>query len=288
MNTYHWKWEALWTHRHISYKSDEESHFSTIIELMQSFENMYSRFDATSSLSVLNNKKHISAHEELVDIVYIWLDAHQKTDGYFSLCVWTVLTNLWYDKDYSFQVKENQKKMWEHISIHNWEITLWEDTTIDLWWLWKWYLIDKIGKYFNDNSITNRIINGGWDIAVQQENLVEFWNIWLQHTTKKEILIWEVALKQWAITCSSSHERKRWEHHHLINPKAWKPVQNRISSIYVYSDTATIADIASTTLCVCWEENIPYYAQILWVEYIIVYEDDTIIHSRHFPNIHLY
>lgn len=288
MNTYHRQWEALWTHRHISYIAEEEKHFSSIVRLIETFEKDYSRFKKESKITELNTTKKLSANHEFIDIITLWLNAYQKTDGYFSMFVWTALTNLWYDQNYSFKEKDNQSVIWRDIYINNWEIILWKDTTIDIWWFWKGYLIDKIGQYFTTNSIENRIINGGWDILINQEDIHLFKKIWLQHTVKKDLIIWEVSLLKWAITCSSIHERKRWNNNHLINPKTWKPVTTDISSIYVYSDNACIADIASTTLSVCWKDNIELYAKKLGVEYIIVFDDDSLLHSQFFPNLNIY
>jgi len=288
MNTFHRKWVALWTHRHISYIAEEEKHFSHIATLLEKFENNYSRFKNQSTLTKLNTTKKLSTNEEFLKIINLWLHAYKETDGYFSMFVWTTLINLWYDQDYSFKEKYTQSAIWKDIYISNWEIILWKNTSIDIWWFWKGFLIDKIGKYFTTNGIENRIINGGWDILVHQENISIFKKIWLQHTVKKELLIWEVGILKWAITCSSIYERKRWHNHHLINPKTWKPVTTDISSIYVYCDNACMADIASTTLSVCWKENIALYAKRLWVEYIIIFDDDTLVYSQSFQGLNIY
>jgi len=288
MHTYHRQWEALWTHWLISYSDQEEKHFSEILKLIHTFEKNYSRFQETSLVSKLNLHKSISPSNEMLEMITHWLDAYQKTDGYFSLFVWSILENLWYDKDYSFKEKQSSPSVWNHIAFHNWTLTLWEDTTIDFGGFGKWYLIDKIAMYFKKHGISDRIINGWWDIRIQQDQRDHFGKIWLQHSEKKDILLWEISLLEWAITCSSIHERKRWKNNHLIDPKNGKSIITDVSSIYVYSGTACTADIASTTLSVCWEDNIPLYAQKLWVEYIIVLQDQKIVHSKNFPGIELF
>jgi len=288
MNTYHRKSEALWTHRHISYIANKEEHFWNIEFIIKNFENDYSRFKNDSVINKVNTTKKIMATQELSELVNIWLEYYKKTEWFFSMFIWSVLTNLWYDADYSFIVKDKKELPGDCITMNDWEIILSKNTTLDFWWFGKGYLIDKIGNYFTQNGIQNRIINGWWDILINQEKSSYFGNIWLQHSSKKEMLIWEIQILKWSITCSSVHERKRWKNHHLIDPKTWKSVLTDIANIYVYSKSACKADIASTTLYVCWKENLASYAKKLWVKYIVIFNDSTFIHSKDFPGLVVY
>ncbi len=288
METVRWEWEWLWTTWQIVYEGSDREHESNIIDMIEQFDDDYSRFKETSLLSVFNQTKTIlNPTKEFSGLLDIWLEAHTKTDGFFSPFVWVVLERLGYDKDYSFQYNWTGYVPYEEMLTQTGDtFTLWSNSSFDLGWYGKWFLVDKISWYLLSHWIDTRMISWGWDIRIQQDDASLLWKIALVHPLKKDIFFWEIVLEKWAITCSSWLERQWWHNHHLINPRNQQPSKSDIVAVYAYHKTACWADIASTTLFVCWVEHIESYAQKLGVAYLVLFDDDSYLHSVDFPRFH--
>ncbi len=280
--------QALGTIRNIWYRYSTTDHHSPIKSMLSQFEKNYSRFLESSVISHLNNKKTIIANDELLDLIQIGQDAHRQSDGYFSPFVWTVLEQLWYDAEYSFTKKQTWNIHWSELQIEGKKITLWTNSSFDLWWYGKGYLVDKLATYFQHNNIKDRIIDGGGDIRIQQKKQTVFGSIWILHPKDKELLVAERDTTTWAVTTSSPLSRKRWNAHHIINPQTNEPTTNDLISVTVFASSACLADIASTTLLVWWVEKLSCLASRLRVQYLAMKQDNTIIMSSGILWLHVY
>lgn len=281
----HFRTEALWTHRYIVYQASSEVYHDKIDLSIKAFESRYSRFFSWSLISQLNCKKKIQVDDELIELMMIWCEAYKKTEGVFSPFLWSILSNLWYDAEYSFVQKgyfKNETAIWDEISMVWNEILLWSTTTFDVWWYGKWFLIDKIASYFIDQWVSNWIIDGWWDIRFQQDDLSIFGPIWIPHPTQNDMLIAEYASLSWAIATSSAHVRKRWvkwEFHHLIDPETWVPSEGDILSVTVFSELACAADIWATALYIWWKNLFDELSDTLSVWYIAMLWDSQAVYT---------
>lgn len=277
---HHYKKQWLGTHWHISYEIQWKHLDSEITTFLEKFESRYSRFSPSSLISKLNKEKSIIANDEFLRVLKVWYQAYQKTWWVFSPFVWWVLDDLWYNKDYSFVSKKNISPIESEFSISWNTVRLWKKTTFDVGWYGKWYLIDILASYLIKNNITNRIINGWWDIRFQRRDEQYKKSIILSHPHDPTVAVAERKTDQGAVATSSAELRKWWDHHHLIDPRTKNSAHNSIRSISTFSSSACLADIASTTLYVWWDKVIHDIASLLWVWYVAMYQWNRVKYSE--------
>lgn len=269
--------EALWTHRSIQYDS---SHLDDNLHaIITDFEQKYSRFIIDSEISQLNRMKTIEASGELLELIQLWKQAFEMSNWFFSPFVWSLLDYNGYDAEYSF-TKKDDLPIYETKLDFSWTtITLWEHTTIDVWGRGKWYLIDKLAKHFHEQRTPNWIINWWWDIRFSRTDQRYMKPLGISHVQDPTLLIAERSVSVWAIATSSSLVRKRWEEHHLVDPKTWSSTDNNIISVSVFAQTACLADIWATTLFVWWKEQLQSMSEKLDVEYLTLMDNNSLLYT---------
>ena len=278
---YSFSFEGIWTHWYIEYFWAENLE-NQIKNRVENFNQKYSRFLSTSLLSQLNINRQVEADEDLENMLKLGEKYYFLTGGVFDLFVADSLQKIWYWNTY-------QQGQWiSKINFQDWKIFLSWGQNIDLWGIWKWYLIKKIQNFFEARNIFSYIINWGGDIAIsQKEN--EIWNIILQHPKNVDMAVGEIYINCWAHAASGSYRRK-WVKdgknvHHLIDTKTWTSSKNPFLAMHIVCDDIILADIASTSLFVAPIEKIENLAAKLGVEFFIVFEDLKTIKSKNFPEI---
>lgn len=282
--------QALGTHRRIQYEGTDADHHETIQHMILAFEQKYSRFLAWSLISQLNAQKSLlidETDEEFLELIRIWQDAFEKTWWIFSPFVWSILEQNWYDAQYSFTPSNISTPSESELNISWKTITLSEHSSYDMGWYGKWYVIDKIANYLTDQHISYWIIDGWGDIRTHSDEHL-FWPLWIPHPTQQDLLIAERSVTSWAITTSSALHRSRGDTHHLIDPHTWLASETDIVSVSVLADRACQADIASTTLFVAGLERLESLAHTLWVQYLILLQNNTIVSSKDIPWLEVY
>lgn len=244
----------------------------------QLFENKYSRFIKWNYLYNLNKEKSSQIDWELFSILELSNKVSKITKWYFDVTVLPLLENIWYWIEKEFL----QENIWyENIEIMNWNIYLNNNISIDLWSVWKWYMVDKIFNIL-DKNFQEFIINFWWDIKVKWKH-----KILLEDPYDNNKFIWEIILENNSISSSSPFKRKTDKWHHLINPKN-KISQDDKISIFLTHKLATFSDIFSTALFVTpLEESIKILANINWLEWLIISKNWEIYKSKNF-NCELY
>jgi thiamine biosynthesis lipoprotein len=119
-------------------------------------------------------------------------------------------------------------------------------------------------------------VNAGGDIFVQSKQAVD---IAVQHPRNPELAIGTAHIMNQAI-CGSSMYRRQWgDYHHIINPKTSKS-PTHIQALWVVSDTTMLSDILSTAL---FFVDPKVLLKAYNFEYVIVYNDDSVVYSENFP-----
>lgn len=195
------------------------------------------------------------------------------TNWYFDITVLPLLENIWYWIEKN-TINENiwYKNIeinWDMINLKNW-------VCIDLWAVWKWYIVDKIFNILNKNY-DNFMINFWWDIKVKWEKI-----IYLEDPLDDKKTIWSIKIKDLSIASSSPFKRKTKLWHHLINPKN-KNSQNDKLAIYLTHKLSSFSDIFSTALFVTpIEESIKILNKIDWLEWMIITKNWEIFKTKWF------
>lgn len=280
--------EGIGTHRHIERYSDLS--FDKIADeirfLISSFEKRFSRFDPDSLLSSLNQKREILTDDaDFFDMLRLWVEAQELSNGAFSLFVGSDLEAIGYGKSAFCAVFDEQSE--NRLSRdESGKIKLWGTKNIDLWWVGKGYLIGLIEKLLMSYDIEYFHINGGGDILIRQEELSQFWAIILQNPMHADEMIGKAPILKGACCGSGTIYRHReyqgTQHHHLIDPKTQKPVQTCIIWLYVQHEQIVIADMLATTLFVAPIQEIEAIASRFWGEYLLIFDDMSSIRSPGF------
>ena len=256
----------------------DEWEFSDLIqksfEYWEYFEQKYSRFIDNNFLDQLNCKKYCDdIDQDFINIITLAQNISKVSEWYFDISVLPLLENKWYGKS---QEKIAESIWYKNIELKNNAITLKNNISIDIWALWKWFIVDKI-YYILDKKINKFTINFWWDIRVKWEK-----NILLEDPKNPEKYIWSIDIDNISIASSSGIKRTFWESHHLINPKSWES-QNEIIAVYVTHKSCVFADSFSTALFVSpIEIGIKILQKMSWLQAMIIMKDGTIHKSKWF------
>lgn len=239
------------------YSSQEYIKFiqDKISYILNDFELKYSRFRTDSLLYSLRNKVgKFKVGSEFVQILNIYKYFYDLTLGLFSPLCGAVLENLGYDKDYSFEIRNNINfevpsfnNAIKIIDLEN--IELLQKISFDFGALGKGFLIDKVYNLLINLNVNYFIINAGGDIRFYSNNSNDFINVALEHPLDNAFIIGNYALKSTKAICSSSVIKRAWDNkNHIIDLNKKDSVQTDVISSFVVYENACFAD-ALATIC---------------------------------------
>jgi thiamine biosynthesis lipoprotein ApbE len=244
----------------------QEWEFSDLIQecfqIWIDFENKYSRFIKWNYLYNLNKNKISHIDDEFYGILKLCLKISDITDWYFDITIQPILEQLWYwieehtNKKYNIWYK-NIDLSSEKIILNNW-------VSIDIWSVWKWYIVDKIYNLLNKN-FDKFSINFWWDIRIKWEQEIK-----LEDPNNIDKNIWYSKISNISISSSSWNKRIFWNSHHLINAKN-KSSENKVQAVFIQHKLTVFSDIFSTALYVTpIEKSIEILSSISWLEWMII------------------
>lgn len=224
--TYNFK--ALWTHISIVLiAEDENKSDQTVNKLYENivfFENEFSRFKESSSLSLLNKNKELEVSWEFIWLLLACSEIYKLTKWQFNPLV--DIRTYGYTSDYEKQhfeildVKENLQ--FEKIKIYWNSVVLENNMHLDFWAIWKWFLADKLRSILLNDWYSDFILNIWWDIVVNWLNQnSEKWSIWIMSPFDGNNL-GSIRLSDMSVSTSGSYLRK-WKienkmYSHIKNP----------------------------------------------------------------------
>lgn len=251
--------------------------YSKLVEkcfnMADSFEQKYSRFIDGNFLSYLNSQKEAHVDKEFMSLIKLSLQVSKITQGHFDITLLPLLENKWYGI--------HDGAMWEDIWYENIVLTetnieLKDNISIDIWAVWKGYMVDKIYNTLSP-QIEEFVVNFGWDIRVKWKQLIELEDPNDEHRTLGNI---EIINK--SIASSAGNKRKFQGWHHLIDPKTKTSQQDKIA-LYVTHNLASFADIFSTALFVTpLEKSLEILEKTKWLEALIIWADGKMYKSKWF------
>lgn len=253
----------FWSRLDITINSEntDEELIETCFLQAQNFENKYSRFIKWNYLYNLNKQKSSQIDWELFSIINLCKKVSDLTGWYFDITIIPFLENIGYGIEDIF-MEENIG--YKNIEIKDDVIYLKNNISIDLWSVWKWYIIDKIFTIL-DKKYENFIINFWWDIRVKGKH-----TIFLEDPLDDKKIIWEIELQDCSIASSSPNKRKTKKGHHLINPFD-KNSQNDKLAIFLTHKLSSFSDIFSTALFVTpLDKSLKILSSIKWLEWLII------------------
>lgn len=267
--------ELFWSKLQITINSEDinEDIINKCFLETESFEMKYSRFIKWNYLENLNNNKSSQLTWELLSIIKLSEKVSNITKWYFDITVLPLLENIWYwihkgNLDENIWYK-NIEILWDTINLKNW-------VSIDIWAVWKWYIVDKIYNML-DPIYDDFIINFWWDIRIKWKE-----KILLEDPYDDTKSIWEIYLNNLSIASSSPFKRKTKKWNHLINPISKKNDDEKVA-IYLTHKLSSFSDIFSTALFITpIEESIKILNNINGLEWMIITKKWEIFKSKWF------
>lgn len=275
------KEKLLWTILEIWIKAQniDENDLKNIFEIVKNFENKYSRFIKWNYLYKLNKDKQAKIDEDFKAIINIAKFANQISKWHFDITVLPFLENIWY----GISTEKLEENIWiENVYIEGEKIFLKNNVSIEIWWIWKWYLIDVIFENLK-NKYKDFIINFWWDIRIFWEKKI----FSLENPVKTSEIFWKVEIENLALASSWASKRKTKNWHHLIDAKTWES-QNEILWVFVTHKLASLADTFATTLFVSpIEISLEILKKVDWLEAMIITKNWEIYKSKWFNFINI-
>lgn len=239
----------------------------------EKFEKKYSRFLEDSYLSLLNkNKSSQEIPWELLSILKLSNKVSQISNWYFDITILPFLENIWY-----WINKEEMKEVYwyKNIVINDNTIKLENWVSIDIWSVWKWYIVDKIYNILNE-KYNEFVIDFWWDIRIKWKQ-----KIYLEDPLQLSKNIWYIELENSSIASSASNRRKTKKWWHLINPK--KNITDDKLAVYTIHKLASFSDILSTALYVSpIEVALDMVKKSKWLEAMIIMKNWKIYKTNWF------
>lgn len=255
-----------------------------INKIVLEFEQNYTRFNNSSYIGILNDKKIlINPTDELLSILTFALDVYSQTNGVFNISIGSELEKSGYGIKHDISSKVS-KDLIKDISITKESIKLSKSTRIDLGGLGKGWLIEKLAGYLKHSGINNFIINGGGDITTSG-NAVD---IYLEHPLNSKLQIGKVELHNNSLA-SSSNIKRSWinkgkRRSHIIHPEDNK--LDDLLSVHVMADSILFADTFATIFMLVNRKKRLEYCERYGFEYMEILEDMTVFKTPGF-NINL-
>lgn len=248
------QWSVTWWTAELS---DQDSHelWESCLILLQDFESMYSRFNAQSFLSKLEEQSgRLVVPQNFVSMLEMYSDFYELSEGRITPLGGRVISDLGYDRDYSFVQKKGRLTVpgfMESVKILNkQEIEIKKGLTFDLGALGKGFLIDlTMQQIRKKDNISRILIDAGGDIAHYASDNKKA-RIALEHPEDSKMALGVIELGNEALA-SSGIGKRIWgdqeQLHHIYDPIMGGNTTNIQASWIIHSSAAT-ADALATSL----------------------------------------
>lgn len=269
------------THWNIEFDSDDNilnnKIGDTIHTTLVDFEQTYSRFIDSSFISQISKKTGSYTLPKYGKELFHWYKKlYFLTDGIFTPFIGQTLTELGYDKNYTFTEKPATTLLpWDdYISLDEDTVTIHKAVQLDFGGIGKGFLVDLIATILKEYAITNFTINAGGDIYIY--NKKELIGLENPYNTKQVIGVIE---RNNGSICASSGNRRKWgEYHHIIHPYTRTSPKDIIAT-WVLAEDTVVADICATCLFLL-QPNI--LIKEFSIDYCILYNNTKLIYSPNF------
>ena len=280
------EFQAIGTHWRIEITdalapSGRERLLSAIRERVESFEQTYSRFRPTSTVSDI---ARAAGAYRLPDDAGPMLDLYKKlydlTDGSFTPLIGQVLVDAGYDPAYSLAPKTmTVPPTWDQaLDWQRPDLIVKKPVQLDFGAAGKGYIVDLVGQLMSESGVRSFMINAGGDILCRDaEGKAQ--RIGLEHPERKDEVIGVASIANRSI-CGSAGNRRAWANfHHTIDPHTLMSPKH-IRAIWTVAETTMLADALTTCLYFVSPDKL---LQTFAFEYLIVRNDYSIERSPAFP-----
>lgn len=278
------------------YDSQNTALLEGAFALCEAYEKQLSRTIPGSDVWNINhsNGAPTAVSEDTAALIRTALEYCSLTDGAIDITV-APLSDLW---DFS---SKGQKKVpsddaikrllpdinYKNINIDGSLVTLNDkNAAIDLGFIAKGYIADKIKEYLVANNVKSAIVNlGGNVVTIGGKPDHSDFNIGIQKPFEdRNSIIASVPSADSSVVSSGVYERYFIEsdilYHHILNPKTGYPYENNLLGITILSKTSLQGDALSTTCFVMGlEDGMALIESLPDVEAIFITDDYQLHYS---------
>lgn len=268
--------------------------------LAQKYENLFSKTIESSDIYKINhsNGEAITVDKETLFLI-------EKAVSYAKLSDRTIdptvlpLSDLWaFGKN---ETVPDSKAIESALSKVNYENIIIDKATstvilknpnsgIDLGFIAKGYIADKMKEYLTSKGVKSGLINLGGNILTigEKPNKTSYVLGIKKPFSKDNSTITNVSVKDKSLVTSGIYERCFYEndilYHHILNTKTGYPITNELLSVTILSDSSMEGD-AYSTMCLCLglKEGMELIEATEGLEALFITDDMKLHYSSGFP-----
>lgn len=242
------------------YGENEDALLSAEAEIKR-IDALLDRGNESSEIYQINNKKTAEVSSETAELIKTAVGISEKTDGAFDITTASV-TDLWGFYGGNFRVPTDSELKtalysvgYEKIQLDGRNITIPENSSIDLGGIGKGYASDRVMEVLKNNGAKSAVISLGGNVRTlgKKPNGQE-WKIGITDPMDKSQLLGTVSVCDSAVVTSGGYQRyfeaDGVTYHHIIDPETGKCAQSGLASVTIIAKSGTVADGLSTALFV--------------------------------------
>ena len=242
------------------YSENDESLSEAKAEIRR-IDALFDRGNENSDIYKINKNKSADISAETADVIRAALSISDRTGGAFDITVAPVM-DLWGFYGNEFNVPSDDELQstlegvgYEKIRLDNTNISIPENTGIDLGGIGKGYTSDRIAALLKNNGVKSAIISLGGNVhAIGKRNDGSEWTVGITDPHNKSQLIGKLKISDKAVITSGAYQRYFEQdgitYHHIIDPTTGKSADSGLASVTVIADSGMTADGLSTALFV--------------------------------------
>lgn len=228
---------------------------------IQRIDALFDRGNENSDIYRINKNKSADVSAETADVIRAALLISERTGGAFDITVAPVM-DLWGFYGNEFNVPSDDELQstldgvgYEKIQLDGTNISIPENTGIDLGGIGKGYTSDRVADLLKNNGVESAIISLGGNVhAIGKRNDRSNWTVGITDPHDKSQLIGKLKISDKAVITSGAYQRYFEQngitYHHIIDPKSGKSADSGLASVTVIADSGMTADGLSTALFV--------------------------------------
>ena len=253
--------------------------FSRVSDRIESFDKSYSRFRKDSLVTRMSQEAGFFAvPEDARAMLALYRDLYDRTGGYFTPLVGTMLSDAGYDAEYSLKQKRELQAppAWEDIlEYEHPNLTIKEPALLDFGAAGKGYLIDLVAEVIESEGYHAYLIDAGGDILHKGGAGIR---VGLENPEDTSQAIGIATLGNGSI-CGSAGNRRAWgSFNHIMDPKTAASHEG-ILAVWVTAKTAMLADALATCLFFVDPNTL---SDAYDFEYVLIRSDHSIEKSQGF------
>lgn len=255
-----------------AYESNDDLALNDCLKMCEHYENLFSRTIEGSDIYRINNSNgnEVLVDEETYYLLQESIKFCEETNGAIDITVADIM-DLWGFTDISKpNTLPDSSKLDEclsHVDYRNLEflgdckVKLKDPAShIDLGFIAKGYIADKLKDYLIERGIKKAIISLGGNIyVIGSKTDDKGFNIGIKNPAGGSEIIDKLEVKDSSVVTSGTYERyievNGKKYHHILDTSNGYPVDNDINGVTIICDSSMYADALSTTCLILGEDK---------------------------------